>query len=342
MESIFRAGEVVWYLLPTSTWRLGLLVQSQVSNEKTAWVVRQFAYNYANVAIDDQIMSEDSIRPFLAFSVPRVDESVVPGVRGQDMTAVVWHEFQEQHDDEVLKRKIMLEASKIGAANIDHSFSTFNRLPIDDPVKDMYNGAFIGCERVQLDDAVRIRVNEGTALQGPDGGGLMPVVMSIREIYNSKTDESSLCFTGSIWRMEATYQPPQSQNHDLPVDLADEMNFRNRVSSRNGIWYQWAMLEENATMERSQVLGRFYPTRKLMPLAKPTEHAADIQQGKITELHVLNNMGNSESIDLGRMTNRWETVLRVMVDPDARPLNFGPSVEEDIPENLAYLYGITQ
>ena len=329
VESIFRAGEVVWCQLQPPAWRLGILIKSQVSGQKMAWLIRQFAHHYA-IIDPDQLKFEDSIRPFLAFSVPGVDENYLPGLRDQDMQTVDWHALREQHrGDDLGTRKLVLEASKLGAANIDHSFSTFNRRPINDATKDIHSGAFVGCERVEVGDAVRIRINEAIALPSPTDGTAMPFLMSIKEIFTEKAVKPDLHFIGDIWRMQAISQEPQPPPPELPKDLADEMNFRNSVSSRNGIWYEWAKVYENRDANRSQFLGRFYPTHKLMPLANPENHAADIEQGKITEYHVLNTMGDSNCRDIGRKMNRWDTISNVMVHPLGPPLDFGRHVVEE-------------
>lgn len=335
VQSIFRSGEVVWCQIQPPSWRLGLLVRPEMSGRKTEWVVRQFTLNHVQLDPKDQLKDENSIRPFLAFSVPGVDDSALPGLAGQDMSNFAWNRLLEQcRGDDVRQRKLELEASKIGAANIDHSFSTFNRLPSNNPMRDTYGGAFIGCERVHIGDAIRIHQAEGMALEGPDGS-LMPVAMGIKDIYTDKIGALDLHFVGDIWRMEMTDQPPKVPLRDLPEDLVAEMEFRNGVTSRNRIWYEWARIRESTTISRFQIQGRFYPTDRLMPLAKPQEHADDMKQGRITEFRALNNMGDSQSVDLGRKQNRWEAVKRVMSESQGALLDFGPSVCEEFLGNTS-------
>lgn len=246
------------------------------------------------------------------------------------MGEIDWRSIQQQvaGGDRQKQESLSLEASKVAATTIDHSYSTFNnRGPVPPGFdKESYGGVFLGCERIEIHDAVRVWLSpEEQSWHGP-----MPVVLAVEDILTTGPTNSDLSFYGDIWCLQQfSINEPAQPIPPLPRVMAEEMIFRNRVKAREGIRFAWIKVQEHVTKAEMAIRGRFYQTAQLMKLIKPAEFQTDLQRGVIEEVQTyLNNRRNSSGPYIGRKKNRAEAV-RDALPQDGSLLLFGPNVRED-------------
>lgn len=262
------------------------------------------------------------MRPFYAFSVPPV---TVPELKEKMFDDVPWDTMFRATAAEPGKRDVLaLDASKMAASKIDFSHSLWSPIS-DDPTGKMstYYGCFLGAERVEIGDCVRLK-----ALPPDLGVTADAVVFAIQYILTSKDYPGVLFFRGHLYAPAGKgANPPNAiPEENLPVALRDESSWRVRANPAQP--WRWRLVKENVTLKEQALRGRVYPTHRLMPILKPVDFQKAVAQRQINELYAhLNNRMDGVSRYIGRKKNRLD-ILGAAVPPTAR-LSFEPYIREE-------------
>ncbi|KAI1636527.1 hypothetical protein F4809DRAFT_608555 [Biscogniauxia mediterranea] len=319
IDTIFRGGEVVWYK-NNYAWRLGIIINTDPTGvpvmRPTQYTLIPLAHNKFPVECVEK--PETDMRPFLAFSVPQLNRSISE-LNGRPMADIDWESVQSQltQNDPQRKEMLALEASKLAATLIDHSYSTFNpigRLSVD---TEAFGGVFLGAEKVCIGEAVRLLLPPEE--QNPQWSNSAPVVMVVKQICVKSQGGEVLYFSGDVWRLqELNFQQPDSNQQQqllLPVAMRQEKLFRDGVLRSRGLHVDWILIAEQVTKEQQAVRGRFYETNKLAPILNPETFEHSLAQGAVADLQsLLNNRGDSNGPYVGRRADRAATVAGAIPD----------------------------
>ncbi|KAI1503687.1 hypothetical protein F5X99DRAFT_87828 [Biscogniauxia marginata] len=317
-DTLFRGGEVVWYK-NNFAWRLGIITHTDITGmaimKPVKYVLIPLAHNKFHVEYVEK--PETDMRPFLAFSVPQLNKSV-SDLNGQRMSQINWDAVQLQlaQNDPQKMEMLALEASKLAATLIDHSYSTFNLLGRLPPDAEAFEGVFLGAEKIYVGEAVRLLIPPEE--QNPQLNNSMPVVMVVKQIWvkTQNGEVAQLYFSGDVWRLqESNLQQSGPDPQQLPVAMQREKAFRDDIVRSRGIRFDWVLVAEKVTKEQHTVRGRFYETRRLAPILNPETFQHSLAQGDVADLQaLLNNRGDSNGPYIGRTANRADTVAGAISD----------------------------
>ncbi|KAI0022386.1 hypothetical protein F4780DRAFT_777765 [Xylariomycetidae sp. FL0641] len=295
-------------------WRIGLVLQACANpaafNSPLQYLISPFTY--AKSPVDRGFWPENDIRPFLAYSVPQVNPNIT-ALAGSRIIDINWDALESQFgigNDQQQKSRLALEASKLAATLVDHSYSTFNPVQPLFPNVEAFNGVFLGAEKIFAGETIRIHLapQEKNSLWDKS----MPVVMLVFQILIKQQQDGtrSLMFYGDIWRLEQTsLQQPSPDQSRIAPSMHREKFFRDEVLRSRGMRVDWVLIVERVVKTEGDVRGRFYETRQLAPILNPDKFNQDLQQGQVNDLQTfLNNRGSSEGPDKGRMPSRADTV----------------------------------
>ncbi|GAP84892.1 putative transcription-silencing protein [Rosellinia necatrix] len=314
-DALFRAGEVVWYK-NNNSWRVGMILISG----PTLSIIPFGHPQYRTLTV---VKEEADVRPFLAFSIPQIN-SGLQELKGRALDQIDWQALQERfgtHTDASRREGLAIEATKLAATRVDHSYSTFNQLPESVPNYTMYGGLFLGAEKICVGEAVRIKLPREQ--QDPSLEKGMPMVMVIWRISISK-DGGVVVSEGSLWKLQHTplTHPPTNQVQ-LPAAMLGEKEFRDGILQSRGWRVEWVLVNRNMSVDESAIRGRFYETRRLTPILNPAKFENMVRQQHIEDIQsLLNNRGDSSGPHVGRVLNRAQAVagaipLDVSIPPSA-------------------------
>ncbi|KAK6957617.1 hypothetical protein Daesc_000404 [Daldinia eschscholtzii] len=317
---LFREGEVVWYIVGSS-FHLGLIIE-RLLGKPAMYKIKPLSYSLKPLA--DVTQPEADMRPFLAFSVP-APHPILDNFANHPMEKIPWDVLEAQviNADGALS----VEASKVGASRVDHSYSLFNAIPDPtlQPNQQRVRGAFLGAEQVRDNEAVRIRPEPG---EYPDGDNPeLTFAMVVRKIVLEKTDKGEeLFFHGDLWLLRETDSPTHRDTLKYVTQaMIREKMFRDRVKNSPNIHFEWVLIQNPFKKSEAYIRGRFYESEKLGPLLDPNWNVT-VQQGHFMPTHhkSLNNRGDSKSFNVGRKESRSATFAGIF--PPGTVLSFGPDV----------------
>ncbi|KAI1650591.1 uncharacterized protein F4817DRAFT_236573 [Daldinia loculata] len=331
---LFREGEVVWYILHPS-FRLGLVIQNLPSDPTTSTPAMHKIkpLSHSLRALGDVIQPEADMRPFLAFSVP-APHPILDKFANHPIEAIPWDALEAQVSK--IDGALSVEASKVGASRVDHSYSLFN--PLMDatlqPNQQSFGGVFFGCEKICTFEAIRVRLEqaEHPEWDNPE----LPFAMVVRKIVLEGTDKGEeLFFHGDLWLLQETDSPVHGDTLKYVTQaMVREKMFRDRVKHTSNTHFEWVLIQNPIKKSEAYVRGRFHESEKLGPLLD-TNWTATVQQGHFMPAHhkSLNNRGDSKSFNVGRKESRSDTFAGIF--PPGTVLSFGPDVVER-PGNTYY------
>ncbi|OHE95231.1 hypothetical protein CORC01_09492 [Colletotrichum orchidophilum] len=330
--ALFRVGELVWFQM-SSGWRLGIVAATGIANPNSNKAELQILpMSHVNFNQSPIQTLESTTRPFLAFSVPNVS---IPELQNKAYDEVNWDAFfQTLTPEDTHRREVaLLDSSKMAAQKVGVSFSVFSRLSETNGGKKIdYHGVFLGAERIELGDVLRVRLS---AEQGvpPAAANLPDALLGLREICTAPIDSpGNAFFKGDI------YQPITGDNQPvggvpvpedkLPRPLRDEMAFRNKFAASER--WRCVLLKQNAVLREPDLKGRFYPTHKLLPLLDGQVKAfAEVQQGIVRDVQQRLNqrIDTFKTAYIGQKRTRVETIGPAL--PPGSVIQFEQSVHED-------------
>lgn len=294
---LYRAGEIVWFR-NNNTWRIGLVKLSGVINQPTPNGQTRNEPNYIIVpiahgatALPETSKCEMDTRPFLTFSVPEVQ---YPALRDKLFSQVDWPSFvaQEAGGDMQLQQLIVLEASKMAAVRIDHSFSLFNRLgnqPVDPNSgnnagnqKVFYGGIFLGPERIEIGiDAVRVRLKSPAGIWNDS----TQVIVLVTKYLFTTIMSSTFIIVGDLYHLKPSEMPPTQEQMtaaNLPQTVRNDLVFRNRVAQKVAAqqqqfgtvipgpkYWTYKLIKAGWPAPEENIMGRFYESHRILRIVDP-------------------------------------------------------------------------
>ena len=305
---LFRAGELVWYQTGQA-WRLGII------SPPTASEYHLLPLGHALVTPNQSITKGDAdIRPYQTFMLPAIDTPELKDVHAFDKAP--WDPLFRSTNDH---QRLVLDASKLAAANIDASYSLWNAMSQDpnaDPFP--YFGCFLGAERLEVGDCLRIKQDPAASI--PDGA-----VMGLRLIFTRREYPGAVFFRGNVYlRITPEQQGGPLVPHDqLPVALQHEAAWRKQA----GRPARWILLGEDVTLPERAIGGRFYPTHKILPILNPAVFNDAVARGAIDQLQVyLNDRLDNAPLYFGRRPSRAETLGLAL--PQGAGVALEPAIRE--------------
>ncbi|KAI0971316.1 hypothetical protein F4678DRAFT_80443 [Xylaria arbuscula] len=320
-NALFRAGEVVWFK-SNNSWRVGMILSSNPA-------LSIIPFTHPLYRTQEVIKGEADIRPFLAFSIPQINDGLQE-FKGQALAQIDWQTLQERfgaHTDASRREGLAIEATKLAAVRVDQCFSTFNPFQGSLQGYDTFGGIFLGAEKICVGEAVRIKLSQEQQDQSSEKG--MPIVMVVKWIFVSK-EGGDMMFEGSLWKLQHAVlaQQPQTLNPaQLPAALRGEKDFRDGLLRNLGWSVNWVLVNQTITLNESGIRGRFYETQRLTPILNPAKFQEMIRSQHVNDIQtLLNNRGDSTGPRVGRVLNRAQAVVGAI--PAGVSAQLGPDVIE--------------
>ncbi|KAK7927231.1 hypothetical protein PG985_004229 [Apiospora marii] len=317
-KAVFREGEAVWFLT-NPTWRLGIVLQklpAETPEGRLRYMIKQLAHSL--LQLETHLRPENEMRPFLAFSVPAVN---LPELQHTWVRNALWSQIVAKYagDNPSRQELVGVEGSKKALIEIDHSYSLFNVISDSRPSggKLSVRGIFLGAERINVGEAVRIRLTPQE--MNPAWPKNMPTLMVLKEIFTAKSGEiDGLFFSGDIYRLEEIpRQQPAIEQPQIPPAMFNEKAFRDEVRAAAGTHFQWVPILQNVTKDETVIRGRFYETSRLMAILDQNKFDAALAKGEVEDVQAyLNNRADSKGVYVGRKKSRLEMLA------GAVPANF--------------------
>ncbi|KAK7956281.1 uncharacterized protein PG986_005503 [Apiospora aurea] len=321
-KAVFREGEAVWFLT-NPTWRLGIVLQKlppATQDGRLRYMIKQLAHSL--LQLEAHLRPENEMRPFLAFSVPAVN---LPELQNTWVRNAPWSQIVAKYagDNPTRQELVGVEGSKKALIEIDHSYSLFNVM-LDSRSsggKLVVQGIFLGAERINVGEAVRIRLTPQE--MNPAWPKNMPILMVLKEIFTAKSGETDgLFFSGDIYRLEEiTRQQPVVEQTEIPSAMFKEKVFRDGIRAAAGTHFQWVPVLQNVTKDETVIRGRFYETSRLMAILDQNKFDAALAKGEVEDVQAyLNNRADSKGVYVGRKQNRLEMLAGAVPDDFVLPL----------------------
>jgi hypothetical protein len=302
------------------------------------------------------LKSDTELRPFHAFTVPPPTRE---DLQGRDYDGVPWKTLIDQAGTDERQQALgilLLDASKLGALKIDQSFSLFTPLTQKESAVSYY-GAFLGAERIEIGDVLRLA-------QTPKFPGVTNVYLGLRGII---AQQKMVVYRGTAYRLlqgaEATAAPATTANSVpteamLPRALREEINWRTSVVP--GLPIRWDILQADLIVKEPEIKGRFYPTPRLAPILAPAGFqravtqaeeavAAEGPDGGARVLSAVSpalngrlDAGAGTARYIGRKLNRRDAAgAMIPHGPQAVKFVFEASVREELPGGTVSVPGGT-
>jgi len=172
---------------------------------------------------------------------------------------------------------------------------------------------FLGAEKIWVGEPVRLRV--------PNDDIIVLVIQKLIE-RTIPPATSIVTFVGDIYKFVS--MPMQYNNRlewptpDLPARMVADLRFRNEVADNAGkkTWYEWRLLEPNGTRGLSDIKGRWYETKQLLPILKGVDQfQQELQLGTTSDAGLwMNGRGDSSRVPGIRKKNRKDTLGKSVPD----------------------------
>ncbi|KAI0998761.1 hypothetical protein K3495_g9434 [Podosphaera aphanis] len=324
---IYRPGELVWFN-NGANWRLGVISKRDLKNNQTPrYLIQPLSNPEQHQPL--QIKEQDSLRPWLAWSVP---ETTNPDLKDLLFDQVSWDRVVRGEFDRGRNTDYVVDGSILAAKQIDASYSLFDR--IENAVVGngdvVYNGMFLGAEKIWVGEPVRL-----------GGYGTEIVILIIDRMVEHIGPPLTVTFTGDVYKLVEMPSPHgrisdwPKYSHDLPPRMSTDIAFRNEIALKRGVWYEWRLLATPATKQLKDIKGRWYETQTLLPILKtPQKYHADLLLGQTSDAgEWMNGRKDNNNIPEQRRKNRRNTLGRAVPDDFkvSRGLD-GPPADDQFPE----------
>ncbi|TGO20482.1 hypothetical protein BPAE_0291g00010 [Botrytis paeoniae] len=324
---IYRTGELVWFNRGHA-WGLAVVSKRRYEHFQAEYLVQPLSHPLSHSPA--QIKDQESIRPWLAWSVP---QTTISSINNIPYDEVPWDRIVR---GEYGGGDYQVDGSILAAKVIDGSYSLFDRLEkaIVSPGEIHYNGMFLGAEKIWVGEPVRLRV---------DGDSI--VVLVIQKLIERTVQTNPLLtvvtFVGDIYKFVEMPMPYSNRSQwptpDLPARMVSDLRFRNEVAdnAKKRTWYEWQLLEPAARRGLADIKGRWYETRLLLPVLRGMEaYQLGIGRGETSDASLwMNGRGDTIGGTGKRQKNRRTTLGKSVPDnyQVGRGLD-GPPADNIFPE----------
>ncbi|THV47360.1 hypothetical protein BGAL_0316g00140 [Botrytis galanthina] len=326
---IYRTGELVWFNRGHA-WGLAVVSKRRYENFQAEYLVQPLSHPLSHSPA--QIKDQESIRPWLAWSVP---QTTISSINNIPYDEVPWDRIVR---GEYGGGDYQVDGSILAAKVIDGSYSLFDRLEkaIVSPGEIHYNGMFLGAEKIWVGEPVRLRV---------DGDSI--VVLVVQKLIERTVQTNPLLtivtFVGDIYKFVEMPMPYNNRSQwptpDLPPRMVSDLRFRNEVAdnAKKRTWYEWQLLEPSARRGLADIKGRWYETRLLLPVLRGMEaYQLGIGRGETSDASLwMNGRGDTIGGSGKRQKNRRITLGKSVPDnyQVGRGLD-GPPTDNIFPESI--------
>ncbi|KAI9736386.1 MAG: hypothetical protein M1818_006119 [Claussenomyces sp. TS43310] len=296
---LYRPGELVWFSKGPA-WGLAVICKRQYVNSAARYLLQPLSHPLHHPP--PQIKDQESIRPWLAWSLPQTTHSQIRTLKFDEVPweRVVRGDFGAG-DAEV-------DGSILASKAVDGAYNLFDRLQIPTAATSevCYRGMFLGGEKVWVGEPVRISADRDDI-----------VILIIEQMIERATSMSSaVTLVGDVYKFVEMPTPYKDRStwptQNLPPRMVADLRFRNEVAdnAKRGIWYEWRLLEPAARKSLSEIKGRWYESRSLIPILRGAEAAKqEIGQGATSDTSIwMNARGDNSSPEGQRKKNRLDTL----------------------------------
>ncbi|PKS09038.1 hypothetical protein jhhlp_003651 [Lomentospora prolificans] len=315
---LFRTGELVWFT-NGQNWRLGLIAQSHGSAHQILPIAHGF------IVQPPVSKGDNDLRPFYAFTVPPPTRE---DLKGRAYDDIPWDKFirslavDPSHKQEL--NVLMLDASKLAALKIDQSYSVFTKMKHGDLPS--YWGVFLGAERIEIGDTLRIVVPHDLAQEPGIYMGLEAIIFQAGQ---------GVLYGGTIFQLKEGFAGQDGVGNsvpeqNLPRALREEAAWRK--SAAPSLPVDCRYIRTNVWCREQEVKGRFYPTHRLAPILNPQGFNDAVQSQALAQAYPALN-GRLDAAAAGapkftsRKANRVETAGASI--PHGTRFAFEPYIQEE-------------
>lgn len=250
--------------------------------------------------------TQELIRPWLAWSVPNVTHTQISGLT---YDKVPWDSVV---NGSLGKGDAEVDGSILAAKAIDGSYTFFDSLniPTAAPGETHYAGMFLGAEKLWVGEPIRMR-------PGNDDVAVMVIQQIIERITGTG---STVALVGDMYKWVEMPTPYKNRSEwptpNLPPRMVADLRFRNEVAdnARTGRWHEWSLVEPRARKSMSDVKGRWYETKALLPILRtPAAFQDDVNKGVTSDIGMyMNARGDSSSRTGHKKANRLDALGRAV------------------------------
>jgi hypothetical protein len=283
---IYRPGELVWFNKGTA-WGLAVICKRQMINSIPTYHLQPLSHPIRHCPAVAK--SQEDLRPWLAWTLPRTTH---PQIANLKYDAVPWERVL---NGEFGPGDTEVDGSILAGKEINDSYTPLIPLgrKTSNPNEVHYGGMFLGAEKIWVGEAVR--------LQAPNNNNNETIVMVIEAIIEdgSATTKtaSSTSIIGDIYAFVQVHLPPIYNDRKnwptprLPPRMAADLQWRNENSfeRRRNIWSEWQLKESKAKRGLSAIKGRWYESRRLLPILRPDEFEKEVAAGETYDAGVWMN-----------------------------------------------------
>lgn len=296
---LYRPGELVWFSKGPA-WGLAVICKRRYLNTRPQYLLQPLSHPLHHPSW--QIKDQDSIRPWLAWSLPQTTHTQI---RNLGFDQVPW--------DRVIRGDFgpgdaEVDGSILASKAVDGAYSLFDRLQYATATGNevYYNGMFLGGEKIWVGEPVRVSAASEDI-----------VVLVVEQIIErTSLTPPTVTLVGDVYKfveMPTPYKDRASwPTQSLPPRMIADLRFRNEVAdnAKQGIWYEWRLLEPAARKGLVDIKGRWYESRFLIPILRgPEEARKEISRGLTSDASVwMNARGDNSSRQGQRNENRLDTL----------------------------------
>jgi hypothetical protein len=209
-----------------------------------------------------------------------------------------------------------VDGSILAGKEINDSYTPFIPLgrKTPNPGDVFYAGMFLGAEKIWVGEAVRLQV--------PNSEIVVMVIEAIVENDTATTKTASpATVIGDIYTFVQMHLPPIYNDRKnwptpgLPPRMVADLQWRNENSldRRRNIWSEWQLKESKAKRGLSAIKGRWYETRRLLPILRPGEFEKEVLEGETYDAGVwMNSRFDAINDTLSRKQSRLDTFGRAV------------------------------
>lgn len=313
---IYRPGELVWFNKGTA-WGLAVICKRQLINSTPNYQLQPLSHPLRHCPVVAK--SQEDLRPWLAWTLPRTTHPQIANLKYDE---VPWERVL---NGEFGPGDTEVDGSILAGKEINDSYTPLIPLGTKtaNPNDVLYAGMFLGAEKIWVGESVRLQV--------PNNNNEI-VVMVIQAIVEDSTANtktaSSTSIIGDVFTFVQMHLPPIYNDRKnwptprLPPRMLADLEWRNENSldRRRNIWSEWQLKESRARRGLSAIKGRWYESRRLLPILRPDEFEKEVAAG--------------ETYDAGVWMNSRFDAINDALSSKTRLQAFGRAVPKDLKISL--------
>jgi hypothetical protein len=284
-------------------WRIGVIAKRGLKVDgKARYLIQPLSNPMQHQP--EQEKAEAQLRPWLAWTAPG---TTLPALKNLQFGEVEWDRVVRGDFDAGEAFDYIVDGSILAAKAVDSSYSLFTK-DTESPTATgevLYKGTFLGAEKIWTGEPVRMRRDAPREI----------VVLIIDQIVLSTTSTSNntVVFVGNEYKLiedQGQPRPDPAILTQLPPRMLADLQFRNQAAAKLGHYFDWRLLERGARRDISQIKGRWYETRTLLPILRGEQKfQEDVASGRPLDAgDLMNARKDNNPVSERQMKNRKETL----------------------------------